>query len=322
MADQQYTYAVARVRSRELGLLNKNDIDQLVNCKTEKECLRLLEEKGWGKTGNESATQLLAVESEKIWDFMRELVEDIAVFDTFLYSYDLHNLKAAIKQVYSGSVYSDLYFPYTTVKPERIYQAVKSHDFSSLPEHIRAVAEEAYQIQMHTGDSQLCDIVLDRYTLELIYKKGQESGNDLLELYSELRVASSNINIAIRSLRAGKDIRFIERALVECASLDRHTLARASAEGEEAIYEYLLRTTYADAVNALKTSIASFECWCDNLIINQIKPQKYHSFSLSPLAAFILARENEIKTVRIILTCKRNEISDDFIRERLREMYV
>ena len=35
-----------------------------------------------------------------------------------------------------------------------------------------------------------------------------------------------------------------------------------------------------------------------------------------------IARENEIKTVRIILSGKQSGFSDDSIRERVREMYV
>ena len=35
-----------------------------------------------------------------------------------------------------------------------------------------------------------------------------------------------------------------------------------------------------------------------------------------------LARENEIKTVRIILSGKANGLSEESIRERIREMYV
>ena len=40
------------------------------------------------------------------------------------------------------------------------------------------------------------------------------------------------------------------------------------------------------------------------------------------MVAYQLARENEIKTVRIILTGKQNEFPDEAIRERVREMYV
>ncbi len=35
-----------------------------------------------------------------------------------------------------------------------------------------------------------------------------------------------------------------------------------------------------------------------------------------------VSRQNEIKTVRIILTGKQNEFPDEAIRERIREMYV
>ena len=45
-------------------------------------------------------------------------------------------------------------------------------------------------------------------------------------------------------------------------------------------------------------------------------------FPLDRWLAYLLARQNEIKTVRIILTGKQNEFPDEAIRERIREMYV
>ena len=90
----------------------------------------------------------------------------------------------------------------------------------------------------------------------------------------------------------------------------------------DAICEYLAGTSYAGGADALKESPSAFERWCDNRMIETIKPQKYNSFSVGPLVAYELARENEIKTVRIILTGKQNGFSDEAIRERVREMYV
>jgi V/A-type H+-transporting ATPase subunit C len=322
MTDNQYTYAVARIRSKELQLLSKNDIDQLLNLKNEKECLRFLTDKGWGRSGDENSDELVMTEREKTWEIMRELVEDMSIFNTFLYANDFHNVKAAIKQVYTDSDVTDIYNQNGTIKPEVIYHAVKEHDFSILPENMRSSAEEAYQVQLHTGDSQLCDVILDKAALETVYKKGKESGNELLARYAELKVASADINIAIRSIRTGKDRSFMERALAECSGLSINELITASLEGEEAALNYLSTTVYADAVPALRTSISAFERWCDNLIIRFIRPQKYNPFTVSPLAAYILARENEIKTVRILLSGKRNEISEEAIRERMREMYV
>ena len=76
------------------------------------------------------------------------------------------------------------------------------------------------------------------------------------------------------------------------------------------------------AVEVLNQSASAFERWCDNRLIEKIQPQKYETTTVAPLAAWLLARENEIKTVRILLSGKRNGLSDDAIRERLREMYV
>ena len=52
MTDKLYIYAVAPICcSKELLLFTKSDIEQLMSCKTEKECLGFLADKGWGKDG-------------------------------------------------------------------------------------------------------------------------------------------------------------------------------------------------------------------------------------------------------------------------------
>ena len=43
---------------------------------------------------------------------------------------------------------------------------------------------------------------------------------------------------------------------------------------------------------------------------------------MGPVIAWSIAREMEIKTVRIILTGKANGLTDEAIRERMRETYV
>jgi V/A-type H+/Na+-transporting ATPase subunit C len=322
MAKDQYTYAVARIRIKELSLLDKNFFEQLLASKSYDECLHLLKEKGWGKSGNETADELLMTEREKIWDTVSELVKDLSFFDTFLYGNDFHNLKAAIKQVYENKELPGIFINRGTIQAETILNSVKEHDFSKLPEYMRDCAEEAYQVQFHTGDSQLCDVIIDKAALDTIYQKGCDSGNDLLKEYAELKVAASDINIAIRGCKTGKRREFLERAISDCKSLNKEKLIKAALNGEEAIYTYLESTVYSDAVAAIKESPSAFERWCDNLIIKHIQPQKYNPFTLSPIAAYILARENEIKSVRIVLSGKLNDLPEESIRERLREMYV
>lgn len=323
MSDTQYTYAVARIRSKELLLFNAQTIEQLLSAKSYDECMRLLSDKGWGSGDSQiSAEELLAQEREKTWDLIGELVPDMSVFDVFLYANDYHNLKAAIKQVCTGSEDFGLYFSHGTIPAKQLYDMVNAHDFYMLPAGMRAPAQEAYEALSQTGDGQLCDIIIDKAALEAIYAAGKDSKNDLIEKYAELTVAAADIKTAVRCSRTGKPLEFVKRALAECDTLNVARLAQTAVEGIDSICDYLSGTNYAEAVDALKQSPSVFERWCDNLMIRDIRPQQYISFGIGPLAAYILGRENEIKTVRIILSGKLNGLADASIRERVREMYV
>ena len=185
-----------------------------------------------------------------------------------------------------------------------------------------SVAAEAYDTLLHTRDGQLCDIMIDRAALDAIYKAGMEAEDKIIRDYAESAVAVADIKIAVRSQKTAKTIEFMKRAMAECKSISVDQLSRAALNGPEAIRDYLAGTEYAGGAEALAESPSAFERWCDNRIIQTISPQKYESFTIGPVVAYVLARQNEIKTVRIILSGKRSELPDDSIRERVREMYV
>lgn len=323
MAKPDYIYAVARIRAKELLCFGSPAMEQLMACKTYEECLRMLNEKGWGNgSAGQTPESLLDGERNKTWEQLRELVEDMSVFDVFLYANDYHNLKAAIKENYAPSHGADIYSSNGTIDPAVFRQAADEHDFSVLPAGMRDAAEEAMSVLRETGDGQLCDIIIDKAALNAILQAGKASGDPLLAFYAEHTVATANIKTAVRCQKTGKSLAFIQRALAECDTLDVSLLAQTAAESFEAMIEYLGRTCYSGAAEALTQSASAFERWCDNRLIEKIRPQKYETSTIGPLAAWLLARENEIKTVRILLSGKRNGLSDDAIRERLREMYV
>lgn len=321
MADNQYIYAVARIRSKEMSLLSSGLMEQLISAKTYEDCLRLLTDKGWDCEGK-LPEEFLAVEREKTWALIRELVEDLSIFDVFLYENDFHNLKAAIKQVCTNEEAPNIFKANGTKDPMMIYEAVKKNEFNTLPSYMQQCGQEAYEIQLKSRDSQMCDVILDKASLEMTYKAGMKSKNELFLGYARLKVVAADIKIAIRCAKTGKSSEFLQKALVPCDTIDVVALGEAALQGVDAIYEYLKSTVYADAIEAIKTSTSSFEKWCDDKLMDYIRPQRYHPFTIEPIAAYILARENEIKCVRILLSGKRNNLPEDAIRERLRKMYV
>ena len=287
----------------------------------------MLQDKGWdvgeaASSESDRVEKMLQAEKKKTWDLMDELVDDLSVFHVLRLSNDYHNLKAAVKEALTSDIHKDIYSDEGTIDAALMKKAVANRDFSGLPEEMRDVTAEALDILLTTHDGQLCDIIIDKAALEAIHKAGKSSGSDILALYGELTVASADIKIAVRASRTGKDQKFLEQALAACDTLDIKRLARASADGFDAICDYLSMTRYADAVSELKASPSAFERWCDNLIIRNIRPEIHHPYTIGPLAAYVIARENEIKTVRIVLSGKINDLPEQSIRERVREMYV
>ena len=321
MADNQYLYEVARIRTKELSLLSADFFEQLLSAPDYETCIRLLREKGW-EGGQDDWEEMLARERRKTWELMEELLGDTSVFNVFLYANDYSNLKAAVKSCRHRTELSNIYIEQGTVPADTIRKALSANRFEELPEAMQAPAREAQKVLLQTGDGQLCDILIDRAALEAIYKAGKDSGDLFLMLYAELTVACADIKTAVRACRTGKDRGFLMRALASCDSLDKDRLADAAAEGEEAVAKYLDTTEYHEGAAVMKESLSAFERWCDNLLIRRIRPQLYNAFGLGPLAAYVLARESEIKSVRIVLSGKKNQLPEQSIRERVRETYV
>ena len=321
MAEESYIYAVARIRSQEQRLLSSSFYEQLLAAPDEAACLRFLSERGW-EGSDEGPEAMLKTESRKTWLLLGELVKDPSVFDVFRYAADYHNLKAAIKESGQENKLPGVYRDDGTVPAALFEKAVAEMDPSILPERMRACAKEAAKVFLQTRDGLLTDCIVDRAALEDIFRAGEESGEELLRQYAELTVVTADIKIAVRAQRTGKDRKFLERSLAPCRTLDIGQLADAAQLGFAEVCGYLEKTDYAGAVPELRKSQAAFECWCDNVLLRAIRPQIHNPFGLGPLAAFALARESEIKTVRMILAGKRNGISADTIRERVRETYV
>ena len=320
---EKYTYAVARIRALEVSLFSNAVIDQLIACQSYEQCLQFLAERGWGDTDTSAdGEKMLKREEEKIWQTVRELSIDKKKFEVLSYQKLFHNLKAAVKAACVKEVPRDIFYEDTEVSGQEMLDIIREKDFGRLPAGMSQAAQQACDALLHAGDGQLCDIIIDRAALDAIYKAGMESEDEIIRDYARSVVAVADIKIAVRAQKTAKSIEFMKQAMAECGSISVDQLAKAALSGPEAIRDYLLGTEYAGGAEALSESMSAFERWCDNRIIQTISPQKYQAFTIGPVIAYVIARQNEIKTVRIILSGKQNELPEDSIRERVREMYV
>ncbi len=321
--EKDYTYGVARIRALESGLLTDDDMSQLAGMKTFEEGLTFLRDRGWGN-GNESLTldEMMSVEKEKTYRVLEEIVDEPEEYAILTLPDIYHNLKAAIKQVCTEQETANVFIDGVGEKPQFLKECIREGNYERLPKGMAEPAKEATEILLRTGDGQLCDLVIDRAALEAIREAGKNSENELIQKYADIQVTVADIKIAVRGVQSGKDAQFLDNALVSCAGISVSELKSASVNGIEGISSYLESAGYKDGVEALKTSASVFECWCDNLVIEEMKSQKYRAFTIGPVIAYAVARLNEIKTAKMILLGIQNGFEEDFIKERVRKMYA
>ncbi len=323
MGDLDYIFAVARIRVKEKSLLSDADIRHLIGLPDAKTAAAWLEDKGWG-TGDDSGDidKMLKAEEDKTRELIRELKVPSSVMEALTFQQLYHNLKAGIKQTMDSERHYGIFYALDDYGEEKMLRILKDKKFEELPKHMRAAAAEAYEIMLTARDGQRCDNIIDRACLEAMIASGKASGSPLIRDYTESTAAVSDIRIAVRAQKTGKNAAFLREALAPCAAFDVKELASAAAKNEEALFSFLNNHGFKEAVEAVKDSPSAFERWCDNRLIATIKPQKGNPVSVGPVVAYYLARQNEIRTVRILLTAKANGFSEEETRERVRDMYV
>ncbi len=318
MRDSAYTTAVTRIRANENNLLTSADLDRLLGAADVREVENALSDKGYGGVAAAKGDDMFTQEKQRAWALIREIVPDFGAFYPLLCKNDFHNLKAIVKGIVTGAEYETLLIEPTATPTRTLVAAVSERRFGLLPENMRAAAEAAYDALAHAGDGQWADVLIDRAYLDAVQAYGLQAKDGFVRDFCEHTVALADIRIAMRGAKTGKPLAFLEMALAPCKTLDRHTLLQAALDGVDAVAEYLSRTGYGAASEAMKKSAAELEKWCDGAMRQFGQRAKYEIFGVSPLYQYLLSKEAEIAAVKIIYTGKRAGLPEERIRSYLR----
>ena len=322
MKDADYIYAVACIRAKEKTLLTDSDIQTMVGMKSEKEVLSFLTERGWGDgSGNNDMEKILADEEETQMKLLTTLGVDKEIIDVLFLEELYHNLKAAIKEICTGRDDTEAFYDHDKYDKTQMLSIIRDKSFEKLPEDMQKVARDGLDLMLTTRDGQRLDIMVDRACLDAMEKTARTTKDKFLKEYAETKVVIADIKIAVRAADTRRPLQIIEEALAPNQTFDVKRLAVAAATNRDAVYEFLDKTGFKAAVEALKDSFSSFEKWCDDHIMSTLMNQKTNIQSSGPIVAFYLAKQNEIRTARIIMTAKANGFSDEVISERVRKMY-
>jgi len=306
-------------------------MERMLEANSDEEAANVLLECGYAEAPGPSAEDLervLLTEHVRVFAFLKAVAPQHALIDVFRVKYDYHNLKAILKSGAMSLEAEPLMINSGRIKPELLIDMVlQDDDMKGLPLVMRKAALKARDLLAHTGDPQQSDMVLDRAYFEEVRSIAAASQSEFLQGYVRLYIDVVNLSTAIRSLRIGRGTEFLRAALMDGGDIDKERLISAVASDTPLSKIYsgkLLEETAAAGMPAMRgeTSLAVFERMGEDALIKYMKSAKFVAFGEQPLVAFIAAKENEMISIRTIMSGRRAGVPHEVIRERLREAYV
>jgi len=331
--DTQYAYSVSRIRAIERKLLDKGKLDRMVEAKSPEEALKVLQDADYGNRDSDALNiyeyeNLLKDENKKVYSLLKEIAPEPDVFDLFLISNDYHNIKVLLKSEFSGQNSDSLLIESGSIPADKLKAMVMDRNFTGMPAIMRTAVEECIHTYNKTLDPQVIDIILDKASFKQMKQISLISGNTFIKDLVTLFIDLANIKIFLRVKALNKPWDFLQKVLIPDGSISSTVFTENLDNPLDSFIDALKFTSLGDfleeGIESFKTtgSLTKFEKLSDNLIINYVKKSKYISLGIEPLVGYLMAKEIEIKNARIIMVGKINNISNEVIRERLREAYV
>lgn len=328
----EYTYASARVRALETGLVGRERIRQLADAASSDELYARLAEYGVEPVRDENGCvqmepTLCGMLKRTLTDVL-ESAPDPALFHFLRYPYDCHNIKSAIKCHLRGLSAENMLFDLGVATSAEVAKMPVTGDFSALPEEMAKAAPLAMQAYEKTGNPRAIDLILDKACFADMLRCVKEGGVEYHVQLVRTQIDLVNLMICLRLVRmqAGEQGRMLlEQALIEGGTLDTGALLAAYPEGESAVLYLLNRTPYEKLARQIAESdgtAATAERLADDFRMETVSAAKQITFGAPVLTAYFYAQEYAVKNIRIVIAAKSAGLSPEIIHERIRISYV
>ncbi|KPU44206.1 V-type sodium ATPase subunit C [Oxobacter pfennigii] len=324
-----FAQSVARLRFLETKMLDKSKLEALVDAKSFEDCIRMLQDSVYSEYITLSSYEEgLKRSIEDLYKEMYKTSPVKEVIDILAIRYDGHNIKCLTKSKISGTDTSSIVIDAGTIPVDALKYMIKEENYKDMPDTLRQSIQKALEDYAANQDPQEIDITIDKgmyqYMLQVAKDKRQDYLLDLVKLFIDL----INIKAFIRVKVQDKERELFQKIFIPGGQVDKDVFVNNLNASLDNFANKIAHTKHFTWVKAgiedyfKDGNLGSIEKYGDNYLIDYLWKAKLIMFGPEPLAAFIIARENEIRALRIILTGKKNEVRPDVIRERLRDIYV
>ncbi len=325
---EDYLYISSLLRAREPRMLSREKAERMLDAPNVEDAAKMLTDSGYEDMSQMSVRQIENALSERraaVFHELESLIPNQAVLDLFRLKYDYHNVKVLIKSDAVNQNEAELLSRSGRIAPETVQKRFQEDRLRDLPGELGSAAEDAKALLNRSANPQLSDFLLDKAYFREMQTMAENLDSDFARGYVAILADSTNLRSAVRILRMGKDIGYLQEALVSGGSISEERLITGiSGEGLASVFAgtALSKAAQLGAEAVSGGTLTAFELACDNAVAAYVADAKLCSFGEESVLAYLAGTENELTAVRMILTGRLAGVPADTIRERLRDLYA
>ncbi len=329
LTEYDYLYISARIHAMENKLLTRERMERMLTARSAEEAAKVLSECGYGDFPSltpDAIERTLDAARLSLFAELRRAAPDPAIVDVFCIKYDYHNAKVLLKAEATGQSPDELLLDAGRYPAARLKEDYVQGDLSRYSAAFAQAVTQARELLASSGDPQAADLLLDRAYYAEMLAAARSARSSFLEGYVQLSIDSANLRSVVRAARMGRGPDFLRRVLLPDGNVKTDRLLSAGTGGADLAglfaHTYLTAAAQEGAEAMRGGSLTQFERLCDNALTAYLSQGKRVAFGEHPLIGYLYAKENELTTIRIILTGRLAGLDAETIRERLRESYV
>jgi V/A-type H+-transporting ATPase subunit C len=331
--DWQYGHQTARVRMLEMQMLSQTMLQDMTSAETFHIATDLLasteyvlpHSAGRLTAGGGSIAQvekMLLGRRSAVRELFADLMLDKPIVHLFKTRDDFANLRLGLRRMLTGKPVGSDYSNDGNVPPELYERVFKEENYELLPDYMQQAVDEAVLAYYQNKDVRQIDYAIDRFQAEYNLIKAHEMKSIFLLGLFRVQIDLTNIRTMLRLKFTGSEQRnvFLEGGYVQPERFET-----GLALGYESLGTLFFATPYHKVVeigaNYLSSdkSFLKAEQQCEQFLHGFLKTTAYITTGPQPIIAYLLMKENEIRTVRLILTAKKNSLDTRLVLDRIGE---
>lgn len=328
MDRENFIQSSVRIRHAEKKLLTKQQLQRLADAKNLEDAIKLLNETSYSSELSkldrpENYEQVLSEVLNKTYKEAMEISPDKSLVEILSCKYDYHNLKVLVKENILKEKFDSMYCMLDGNEIEAFRELALKND-----EGLSKDFKECLDFFETTKDPQDIDIFIDKKYFEKVLSLAEGFKLEMITEYFKAMIDFINLRTFIRCRKQNQVKETLEKVLIKGGDIETDKILDMFYEDIEILpiklKAYKIGRVLSKIVEEYKNtnSLNSFEKSMDDYLVEIVRKAKSIHYGAEVIFSFLFAKELEIKNLRLILVGKVNGLSADFIKERLREVYV